>query len=54
MRHAEFVIDEQARDAWLGHMRAALDDVELAPGADQVIWSYLTSAAEALVNSPAP
>jgi hemoglobin len=54
MRHAEFVIDEAARDAWLGHMRAALDDVALAPGADQVIWSYLTSAADALVNSPAP
>jgi hemoglobin len=54
MRHAEFVIDATARDAWLGHMRAALDDVALPAGADQVMWSYLTSAAEALVNSPAP
>jgi hemoglobin len=54
MRHAEFVIDEAARDRWLGHMRAALDDVDLPAGSDQVIWSYLSSAAAALVNSPAP
>jgi hemoglobin len=54
MRHAGFVIDVTARDIWLGHMRAALDDVALSNGADQVIWSYLTSAADALVNSPAP
>jgi hemoglobin len=51
MRHAEFVIDETARDAWLGHMRAALDDLALPQGADQVLWSYLTNAADALVNS---
>jgi hemoglobin len=53
MRHAEFVIDEAARDAWLAHMRAALDDVALAPDADEVIWGYLVNAANALVNAPA-
>jgi hemoglobin len=52
MRHAEFAIDTAARDAWLGHMRAALDDVGMAPAADQMIWSYLTTAADALVNTP--
>jgi hemoglobin len=51
MRHADFVVDDGARVAWLGHMRAALDDVELAPDADQVMWTYLVNAAEALVNS---
>jgi hemoglobin len=54
MRHAPFVIDTTARDIWLAHMRAALDDVALADGADQVIWSYFTTAADALINSPAP
>lgn len=54
MRHAPFVIDTTARDIWLTHMRAALDDVALADGADQVIWSYFTTAADALINSPAP
>jgi hemoglobin len=52
MRHAEFAIDAAARDAWLRNMRAALDDVGLPPAADQVIWTYLTTAADALVNTP--
>jgi hemoglobin len=52
MRHAEFAIDAAARDVWLGHMRAALDDVAMAPAADQVMWTYLSTAADALVNVP--
>jgi hemoglobin len=51
MRHAEFHIDDRAKQAWLGHMRAALDDVGLPPAADQVMWTYLANAAEALVNA---
>jgi hemoglobin len=54
MRHAPFAIDAVARDAWLGHMRAALDDVGLEPVAEELMWTYLRNAAEALVNSPAP
>jgi hemoglobin len=50
-RHVPFRIDAAARDAWLRNMRAALDDVELAPEADRVLWDYLTTAAEMLVNS---
>ena len=53
-RHVPFVIDLAARDAWLRHMRAALDDVGLEPGADEVLWSYLSSAADALVNAREP
>jgi hemoglobin len=53
-RHAEFAIDATARDVWLGHMRAALDDVALTDEADQVLWSYLSAAADALVNTPGP
>jgi hemoglobin len=52
MRHAGFRIDESVRDVWLTHMRAALDDVELPTAADQVMWTYLSNAATALVNSP--
>jgi hemoglobin len=51
-RHVEFAIDQKAHDHWLAHMRAALDDVGLAPEADQVIWSYLQTAAEMLINQP--
>jgi truncated hemoglobin YjbI len=32
-------------------MRAALDDVELAPEADRVLWDYLVTAADMLVNT---
>ena len=34
MRHAHFVIGEAERDAWLRHMRAALDQVGLDPAHD--------------------
>lgn len=51
-RHAPFRIDRAARDAWLRHMREALDEIGLAPQADQVLWDYLTVAADMLVNTP--
>ncbi|HET6907898.1 MAG TPA: globin [Mycobacteriales bacterium] len=50
-RHVEFRIDRAARDAWLSNMRGALDDVELAPEADRVLWDYLITAADMLVNT---
>jgi hemoglobin len=50
-RHVEFRIDRAAHDAWLANMRAALDDVGLAPDADQVLWDYLQRAAGTLVNT---
>jgi hemoglobin len=50
-RHVPFRIDAAARDAWLANMRAALDEVALAPEADRVLWDYLTSAADMLVNA---
>ena len=50
-RHAPFRIDVAARDAWLAHMRAAMDEIGLAPAADKVLWDYLTVAADMLVNT---
>lgn len=52
MRHAPFPIDEAARDAWLTHMRDALDSLGLAPAHEQVLWDYLSSAANSLRNVP--
>ncbi|MQA01699.1 MAG: globin [Streptosporangiales bacterium] len=51
MRHAPFRVDEVARDAWLKHMRDALDEAELAPEHDQELWTYLVMAANSLVNT---
>ena len=52
MRHARFVIGEAERDAWLRHMRAALDEVALDPAHDAQLWEYLVMAAHGLVNKP--
>ena len=50
MRHAPFAIDEAARDAWLRHMRGALDSLGLPPVYEQELWNYLRMAAESLRN----
>jgi hemoglobin len=52
MRHAGFKVDSAARDAWLRNMRRALDTLELPPAYEQVLWNYLTSAADSLRNAP--
>jgi hemoglobin len=52
MRHARFVIGEAERDAWLRHMRAALDELGLAEAQDRQLWEYLVMAAHSLVNQP--
>ncbi len=52
MRHARFAIGPAERDAWLRHMRTALDELELDPGHDAKLWDYLVMAAHSLVNQP--
>ena len=52
MRHAHFSIGEAERDAWLRHMRAAMDELELDPEQDSQLWDYLVMAAHSLVNRP--
>jgi hemoglobin len=52
MRHAPFPIGQTERDAWLARMRTALDSLGLAPAHEQVLWDYLTSAADSLRNRP--
>jgi hemoglobin len=52
MRHARFTIGEAERDAWLRHMRTALDELALDPARDAQLWEYLVMAAHSLVNQP--
>ncbi|WP_338183067.1 globin [Jatrophihabitans sp.] len=52
MRHAPFAIGTAARDAWLGHMRTALDSLDLPPAYRQTIWDYFAQAADSLRNVP--
>lgn len=52
MRHQPFRIGDAERDAWLLRMRAAVDALELSPTQDATLWTYLTMAAQSLVNTP--
>ena len=52
MRHAPFAIGIAERDAWLRHMRAAVDSLDLPEGAAVVLWDYLEMAAHSMVNQP--
>ncbi|MGI5274365.1 globin [Nonomuraea sp. CA-218870] len=52
MRHVPFVIGQQERDAWLKHMRDAVDDLGLSEEQENRLWTYLVNAAHSLVNSP--
>jgi len=52
MRHRHFAIGPAERDAWLRHMRTALDELELDPALDTQLWEYLVMAAHSLVNQP--
>jgi hemoglobin len=50
MRHAPFAIGPAERDAWLGHMRTAVDTLDLPREQEQVLWEYLERAAYFMVN----
>ncbi|WP_151081529.1 globin [Nocardioides cynanchi] len=51
MRHAPFAVTPVAKEHWLTHFRAALDEVALPPEQDAQFWDYVTHAAQFMVNS---
>jgi hemoglobin len=51
MRHAPFQVGPRQRDAWLGHMRRAVDSLGLPPEPEQQLWEYLERAAFFMVNT---
>jgi len=50
MRHAPFVIDQQARDHWLSHMLAAIDDVGIKEPMRSVMREYFERASTHMIN----
>ncbi|MBQ0829210.1 globin [Streptomyces tagetis] len=52
MRHVPFTVDRAAHDAWLRHMRTALDELGLSEEHEATLWKYLTYAAATMINSP--
>jgi hemoglobin len=50
-RHAPFRITPTERDAWLHHMRRAVDSLGLDPVHESALWEYLSRAALFMVNT---
>ena len=50
MRHMPFVIGEQERNAWLGHMLEAVDAAEIAEPARTSMREYFERAATFMIN----
>ncbi len=51
MRHAPFRVDRAAHDAWLRHMRDAVDGLGLEERHERQLWDYLVYAAASMVNT---
>jgi hemoglobin len=54
MRHQPFAIGQVERDAWLRHMTAAVDSIQLAPAVRKALLDYFETASTAMINQPAP
>ncbi|MFX4291049.1 globin [Streptomyces bohaiensis] len=52
MRHNPFRVDREAHDAWLRHMRDAVDSLELSPHHEKQLWDYMVYAAASMINTP--
>jgi hemoglobin len=52
MRHAPFRVGIAERDAWLSHMRVAVDSLGLPAEQAAVLWDYFEHAAHFMINTP--
>ena len=53
MRHQPFAIGRSERDAWLRHMTAAVESLDLAPAVRKAFLDYFETASTAMINRPA-
>jgi hemoglobin len=51
MRHQPFTIGQRERDAWLGHMQAAVDSLDVSPGVRKALLDYFETASAAMINT---
>ena len=52
MRHFRFRIGQQERDAWLAHMRSAVEASPASPRDAAALLAYFETAATSLINQP--
>jgi hemoglobin len=50
LRHQPFAIGQAERDAWLAHMTAAVDSLDLAPQVRKALLDYFETASTAMIN----
>jgi hemoglobin len=51
MRHHPFTIGRRERDAWLLHMTAAVDSLDLLPNVRKAMLDYFDTASTAMINT---
>lgn len=51
LRHQPFAIGQRERDAWLGHMTAAVESLDLAPAVRKALLDYFETASTAMINT---
>lgn len=51
MRHAPYAIGRRERDAWMRHMRAAVESLELDSAVRQQLLDYFERASVAMMNA---
>ena len=54
LRHSPFRINQQARDVWVRHMRAALDEAAIPEPARSTLRDYFERTATHLINTYSP
>jgi hemoglobin len=54
LRHQPFAIGRAERDAWLGHMTAAVESLELPAAVRDTLLDYFDTASTAMINRPDP
>jgi hemoglobin len=54
MRHVRFAIGQPERDAWVGHMRAAVEASDASTADAEAMMAYFNNAATSLMNRASP
>lgn len=53
MRHQPFAIGQVERDAWLGHIKVAVESLDVVPAVRKAMNDYFEAASMAMINQPA-
>jgi len=52
LRHQPFAIGQAERDAWLRHMTAAVNSLDLSPEVRKAMLDYFETTSTAMINRP--